>query len=105
MYKIQDTERSIMPAACGIACEVCGFLAKGVCPIGGCVAGTDEKAPEKLEKFKAAMGHPCTVLECAIKNKVDYCLRCEEFPCEVHYKQELYSKKLLDMIKGMKEKM
>ena len=105
MYKIQDTERSIIPAACGIACEVCGFLAKGVCPIGGCVAGTDEKAPEKLEKFKAAMGHPCTVLECAIKNKVDYCLRCEEFPCDVHYRQQIYSNKLLDIVKGMKDRM
>ena len=94
-----------MPAACGLACEVCGFLEKGFCPIGGCVAGTDEKAPEKAEKFKATQGHPCAILECAIKNKVDYCTRCEEFPCEVHYQQELYSKKLLDMIKGMKEKM
>ena len=94
-----------MPAACGIACEVCGFLEKGFCPVGGCVAGTDEKAPEKLEKFKAAMGQPCAVLECAIKNKVDHCLRCKEFPCDVHYRQQIYSTKLLDIVKGMKERM
>jgi hypothetical protein len=90
-----------MPSACGLACEVCGLRDRGLCPIDGCVAGTDPKAAEKLEKFTAAMGHPCPILECAIKNKVDYCTRCDEFPCEVHYQQELYSKKLLDMIKGM----
>ncbi len=93
-----------MPAACGIACEVCGFLVKGDCPIDGCVAGTDEKAPEKQEKMKALFGHPCALLECAIKNKVDYCLKCEEFPCKVHYRGQPYSKDFLDALKGMKEK-
>ena len=92
-----------MPAACGVACEVCGFLTKGDCIIGGCVAGTDEKAPQKQEKLRA-IGTPCAVLECAIKNEVDYCLRCEEFPCEVHYQEHPYSKKFLDIYKGMKEK-
>jgi len=47
------------------------------------------------------MGHPCSILECAIKKNVDHCFRCDEFPCEVHYRQEIFSKKLLDMIKGM----
>lgn len=94
-----------MPAACGLACEICGFPEKGICLTdGSCVAGTDPKAPEKAEKFKAAMGHPCLILECAIKNKVDYCLRCDKFPCEVHYQQELFSKNLLDGIKGVLEK-
>jgi hypothetical protein len=91
-----------MPAACGIACEVCGIRERGFCPLGGCVAGTDEKAPEKAEKFKAAMGRPCLILECAIKNQVDHCLRCDEFPCEVHYKQGgPYSQQTLDIIKGV----
>ena len=45
-----------MPSACGIACEVCGIREKGFCPHDGCVAGTDPKAPEKLEIFKAATG-------------------------------------------------
>ncbi|TRZ49799.1 MAG: DUF3795 domain-containing protein [Dehalococcoidia bacterium] len=94
-----------MPAACGIACEVCGLLVKGVCPIGGCVAGTDERAPEKLEKVKEVIGTPCPVLECAIKNKVDYCLKCEGFPCEIHYHEFPYGKKFLDVMKGAKEMM
>ena len=90
-----------MPSACGLACEVCRFPEKGLCPIGRCVPGTDARAPEKLEKFNVAMGHPCLILECAIKKKVDHCFRCDEFPCEVHYTQEIYSDKLLDMIKDM----
>ena len=93
-----------MPGACGLACEVCGALAGGGCIMEGCVAGTDQKAPEKLEKFKAVTGRPCLILECAINKKVDHCLRCDEFPCQVHYQQELYSKKTLDMIKAIKEK-
>ncbi|MBA7694730.1 hypothetical protein ES703_103343 [subsurface metagenome] len=88
-----------MPAACGLACEVCGIRERVGCAPDGCVPGTDPKAPEKLEKFKAARGDTCSILECAIKNKVDYCSRCDKFPCEVHYQQELYSKKVLDMIK------
>ncbi|GAI17139.1 unnamed protein product [marine sediment metagenome] len=92
-----------MPSACGIACEVCGIQEKGICPFGdGCVAGTDPRAPEKSEKFKAATGHTCPILECAIKNRVDHCLRCDEFPCEVHYQQGgPFSKKTLDMLKGV----
>jgi hypothetical protein len=91
-----------MPSACGLACEVCGLREKGFCLVGdGCVAGTDPKAPEKLERFKAA-GFPCLILECAIKNNVDHCLRCDKFPCEVHYQQGgPFSKKVLDMIKGV----
>jgi hypothetical protein len=94
-----------MPAACGLACEVCVFPEKEMCLVGDrCVAGTDPRAPEKLERFKAATGHPCLILECAIKNNVDYCFRCEKFPCEIHYQAELYSHKLLDLIKGMLQK-
>ena len=63
--------------------------------------GTDPRAPEKLEKFTAALGHPCLVLDCAIKKNQDHCFRCSEFPCPVHYEQEMYSKKFLDMIQGM----
>lgn len=93
-----------MPSVCGIACEICAFPTKGLCPIDRCGPGTDPKAPEKLEKFTSVFGHPCLILECAIKNGVDYCFQCDQFPCEVHYKQEIYSKKLLDMIKGMVQK-
>ncbi len=92
-----------MPSACGLACEVCGLREKGLCPVGGdgCVPGTDPKAPEKLEKFKALMGRPCFILECAIKNNVDHCTRCDKFPCEVHYQQGIFNTKLLDTIKGI----
>ena len=88
-----------MPAACGMACEVCGF--KELC--GGCPSGTDQKAPERLEQIKNIFGAPCAVLECAIKSKVDYCLRCDKFPCDVHYQEIPYSKKLLDTFKKFKE--
>ena len=44
-----------MPSACGIACEVCGIREKGFCPSDGCVPGTDQKAPEKIEMFTRAM--------------------------------------------------
>jgi hypothetical protein len=93
-----------MPAACGLACEVCGIREKVGCPVDGCVAGTDPRAEEKLEKFKAAMGHPCYILECAIKNNVDYCTRCDQFPCDVHYQQGLYSQNTLDFLKGFLSK-
>ena len=92
-----------MSSACGLACEVCGIRERIGCPCGdGCVPGTDPRAPEKLEKFKAAMGQNCSILECAIKNKVDYCTRCDKFPCDVHYDQGgPYSQKTLDMLKFM----
>ena len=91
-----------MPSACGIACEVCGIREKGLCPSDGCVAGTDPQAPDKLAKFEAAMGHTCAILEHAIEKKVDHCLRCDGFPCDIHYQQGgPFSKQTLDMIKGV----
>ena len=93
-----------MPSTCGLACEICGFLEKGLCPLDRCCPGTDPKAPEKLEKFEHAWGHPCLILECAINKGVDHCFRCNEFPCEIHYKQEIFSHRLLDWIKGVLEK-
>lgn len=89
-----------MPAACGMACEVCQF--KVMCG-GGCFSGTDPKASERAKKIREMFGGPCAVLECAIKNKADYCLRCEEFPCDVHYQEFPFSKKLLDAYKKFKE--
>ena len=94
-----------MPGACGIACEVCAFKSEAVCG-GGCVPGTDPKAPERAEKLREMSGgEGCPVLECAIRNKVDYCLNCEKFPCDVHYEFQFpYSKKLLDFFKESKQK-
>ena len=93
-----------MPATCGLACEVCGFPDKGLCPIDRCVAGTDPQAPKKLEKLTAAKGHPCLTLECAIKKDQDYCFQCEEFPCAIHYQQGIYSKEHLNITKSMLQK-
>ena len=74
---------------------------KGVCR--GCTAGTDDNAPAMVEWLKG-LGMSCSVLDCAIKNKVDYCLRCENLPCDVLYQAEHpYSKGLLDLFKGVKE--
>jgi hypothetical protein len=88
-----------MTGACGINCDVCGMLK--VC--GGCVSGTDPKAQERLDKVKQMLGMPCPVLECAMKNKVDYCLKCPKFPCDLMYRAEMpYSKKLLDIFKKFK---
>jgi hypothetical protein len=89
-----------MTAACGINCDVCGL--KPIC--GGCLPGTDPRAPERLEKVKQMVGMSCPVLECAIKNKVAYCLSCDKFPCEVHYRGMPYSKNLLDIFKKFKER-
>ena len=89
----------MMIGACGIACELCALRTKGKCEMGGCIAGTDEKAPDKLENLKAAGTRTCGVLECAIQKKVGYCLRCKEFPCEIHYRQSPYCVELLDFVK------
>jgi len=88
-----------MPGACGMACEVCVF--KEAC--GGCMPGTDPKAAERLEHLKQELGMSCPMLECATKNKVDYCLRCPQFPCDVAYQEIPYSKKVLDIFKKFKE--
>lgn len=86
----------LLPAACGIACDVCQLKER----CGGCVSGTDPDAPRVLERIRKGMGNPCPVLECAIERKVEYCLGCEEFPCKVHYQHQVpYSKKALDLFK------
>ena len=56
-----------------------------------------------LEQVKEMMGAYCPVLKCAIEKKVEYCLSCKEYPCEVHYKWEIpYSRKILDLHKKFK---
>ncbi|RLI05418.1 hypothetical protein DRO26_02260 [Candidatus Bathyarchaeota archaeon] len=83
--------------ACGIACEVCRCYVENVCP--GCTSGKD--AAQKLEKQKQTLGFTCPVLECAFKQKIDYCMKnCKEFPCKVFYEAEFpFSKKFLDAMK------
>ena len=55
---------------CGIACEKCPRMVKGLCPNGdrGCVP--------KENKF-------CQVATCASRKGVRLCFECGEFPCEV----------------------
>jgi len=88
-----------MIAACGIACDVCQLKE----PCGGCVSGIDPTCQQRAAVIREMMGAPCPVLECAIKNKVDYCLSCAQFPCELHYKAQIpYSRRLLDILKKFK---
>ena len=44
----------------------------------------------------------CTIRQCAQSRQIEFCFECEDFPCDVHYQQEIFSHKLLDIIKGMK---
>jgi hypothetical protein len=90
-----------VPSACGIACEICILHDKEVCP--GCAPGNDPKAQVFMETVRG-WGMPCPVLECAINNKIDYCSRCEKFPCDVHYQGFPYSKELLDSWKKLSGK-
>ncbi len=89
-----------MTGACGINCDVCALKDK----CGGCVPGNHPQAPQRLEQIKEMMGAYCPVLKCAMERNIDYCLRCPQFPCSIHYKWEIpYSKTLLDLIKKFKE--
>ena len=68
--------------ACGLACEVCNYLTRGVCD--GCVAGNDEGAAMKLETQKKQFGFSCPLLACNFSRKVGYCPKdCAEFPCDL----------------------
>ena len=86
-------------AACGITCEFCPFLVNGKCEMDGCCAGNHKEAPGKLEKLRSAGTRTCDVLACAISKKVDYCLRCPEFPCDIHYRRSPYCTVLLEYFK------
>jgi hypothetical protein len=89
-----------MAAVCGMTCEICEL--KPECK--GCPSGIDPGAKDRLDELKKLLGFPCPILKCAIENKVDYCLRCDNFPCKIHYKFNYpYSDFLLDSWKAMKE--
>jgi len=89
-------------SACGMACDICKL--KDACG-GGCLPGTHEGAPERQQQIKEKLGETCPILGCAIKNKVDYCLRCDSFPCDLHFQNEVpYSKKYLKAYKSFLKK-
>lgn len=88
-----------MTAACGIDCEICEL--KPEC--GGCPSGTDPGAKDRLDELKKDIGMICPVLKCAMEKNVDYCLRCNDFPCDIHYKYNYpYSDLFLDNLKVIK---
>ena len=89
-----------MPGVCGLACEICLLIEEGcLCGgEGGCTAGTDPRAQNKLNEYTARYGSPCPVLKCAIENERDYCFRCDDFPCEIH-DGFLYHASFLDWVR------
>jgi hypothetical protein len=67
--------------ACGINCDVCKLRLLGLCST--CGPGKSPEAQKKLAAQKALFGGTCTILACAVMNRIDYCLRdCHAFPCE-----------------------
>jgi hypothetical protein len=54
---------------CGIACEICPRISKGICPneTTGC--------QPRENKF-------CKIASCAFQKGVHWCFECPEFPCE-----------------------
>jgi len=55
---------------CGIACEKCPKMTKGICPNGetGCTPN---------------LKGPCKIKHCAFEKGVRTCFECKEFPCEL----------------------
>ena len=89
-----------MTAACGVNCEICGLKVE----CGGCPPGTDPGAKDRADEIIRLFGVRCPVFLCAIEKNIDYCLRCDSFPCDIHYKYNYpYSDLLLDNLKVMKQ--
>ncbi len=57
-------------SVCGIACEKCPRMQKGICPNG-------------IEGCTPKLTGPCKIKHCAVKKKVRYCFECKEFPCDL----------------------
>ena len=74
--------------ACGISCDACGLVEKGICTY--CGPGDTEAARAKLESQRNRFGGlACPVLICAVMNQIAFCMRdCPDFPCE-HYESTL----------------
>jgi len=89
-------------SACGMACDICKL--QEACG-GGCLPGTHKDAPVRQEQIKNKLGHTCPILACAMEKKVDYCLRCDDFPCDIHFEKEVvFSRKYLKTYKDYMEK-
>jgi hypothetical protein len=67
--------------ACGIDCDVCRLRLIGVCS--SCGSGRSQEARQKLDAQERIFGGNCSILACAVMNRVAYCSRdCSSFPCE-----------------------
>jgi hypothetical protein len=62
-------KHDIKIGVCGIACEACPRMTKGMCP-----HGTQGCTPQ--------MNEMCAVATCAFKKGVRLCFECPEFPCD-----------------------
>lgn len=85
--------------ACGIQCDVCKLNLIGTCST--CGSGRSPEAASKLSAQKSLFGSGCPILECALLNGIEYCMRdCDLFPCE-NFKMGPYpySSGFLDMQK------
>jgi len=54
---------------CGIACEACPRMVRGICPSG------DAGCRPKENPF-------CAIATCAFRKGVALCFECADFPCE-----------------------
>ncbi|WP_319404985.1 DUF3786 domain-containing protein [uncultured Desulfosarcina sp.] len=83
--------------ACGINCDVCQLNLLGQCS--SCGPGRSDLATGKSAAQKRTFGHPCSILECARLNHIDYCPRdCPSFPCDNFTGSNYpYGKGFLDM--------
>ena len=82
----------MLVAACGMACQVCKLMRDEACEMCGCVPGNDEKVSDKQKLIQAELGFICLILDCASKKKLDYCFKCDEFPCDIYYTQGEYGR-------------
>jgi len=67
--------------ACGINCDVCRLNLLEICS--SCGSGKSREGQAKADVQKRLFGRPCPVLDCAILNRIDFCLKdCQSFPCD-----------------------
>lgn len=62
-------KNDIKIGVCGIACEACPRMIKGICPHGA------EGCTPQINKM-------CAVATCAFEKHVRLCFECPEFPCD-----------------------
>jgi hypothetical protein len=78
--------------ACGIFCGLCKIFRRTEYKCHGC------NWANKMLKLSREDGKGCVFWECTQNKKVECCLICDEFPCQIHYnkKEAVYTKHALD---------